>query len=618
MSDQGPTVFNDRYELHRKLARGGMSDVYLARDLLLDRPVAVKVLFPEYAKDETFVERFRREAQAAANLNHPNIVAIYDWGQQSGTYFIVMEYVEGRSLSEIIRTDGPLHPRRAAEITADVAAALGFAHRNGVVHRDVKPGNILISPSGQVKVADFGIAQAITGGRRPVQPHPGRRGHGHRHLLLARAGPGQAGRSPQRPLLARAACCSRCSPAGRRSAATRRWPSPTSTCRSPRRCPAPSGIAVPTAARGHRRASCWPRTRPTATPRPRTCAPTCATTSRACPVAACGSAAALAAGVAVGAARRRRRRRPPPRPCPSVAPPPVVADAARPARCRPPPATRPPAHADQPAEGPQLRVPVGAARAPAGRSPSVCSSSAPSSTSQRPTQVEVPSVVNQPVDDATVHPRRTQGFQVDAKTEPNNDVQGGHRLRPEPQRRTPRPTRARPWSSPSAPGWARPRCRRSPGSPRRRPRRCSRTAASSSTQSTRTIPRSPSAPSSRRTRPAGSRPTRARRSPSTCRAVRPPWPSPTCRGQSAARPRPRSPQAGFKVNETQQSSTSVDAGKVIGTNPTPGAQVAPGLGGHHHRVDRPAGHHDHLHHRHRRRRPTPPPPRRAGPPAPTP
>ncbi|HEX7442645.1 MAG TPA: Stk1 family PASTA domain-containing Ser/Thr kinase, partial [Acidimicrobiales bacterium] len=117
-----------------------------------------------YAKEETFVERFRREAQAAANLNHPNIVAIYDWGQQSGTYFIVMEYIEGRSLSEIIRADGPLHPRRSAEITADVAAALGFAHRNGVVHRDIKPGNILISPTGQVKVADFGIAQAVTGG----------------------------------------------------------------------------------------------------------------------------------------------------------------------------------------------------------------------------------------------------------------------------------------------------------------------------------------------------------------------------------------------------------------------------------------------------------------------
>lgn len=159
-----PTVFNDRYELHRKLARGGMSDVYLARDLLLDRPVAVKVLFTEYARDAAFVERFRREAQAAANLNHPNIVAVYDWGAQYGTYFIVMEYVDGRPLSDIIRTEGPLHPHRAAEITADVASALGFAHRNGVVHRDVKPGNILITPSGQVKVADFGIAQASNAG----------------------------------------------------------------------------------------------------------------------------------------------------------------------------------------------------------------------------------------------------------------------------------------------------------------------------------------------------------------------------------------------------------------------------------------------------------------------
>jgi eukaryotic-like serine/threonine-protein kinase len=162
----GPTVFNGRYELQRKLARGGMADVYLAEDKLLNRPVAVKVLFAEYARDETFVERFRREAQAAARLTHGNIVAIYDWGAEFGTYFIVMEYVEGASLSEVIRRDGPLDARQAAEITTRVAAALDFAHRNGVVHRDVKPGNIMISEVGEVKVADFGIAQAASGPER--------------------------------------------------------------------------------------------------------------------------------------------------------------------------------------------------------------------------------------------------------------------------------------------------------------------------------------------------------------------------------------------------------------------------------------------------------------------
>ncbi len=161
MSQTGPRIFNGRYELHRRIGRGGMAEVHLARDQLLDRPVAVKVLFPEFATDPSFVERFRREAQAAANLNHPNIVGVYDWGEAEGTYFIVMEFVDGRSLAEIVRAEGPLHPDRAADVIADVAAGLGFAHRNGVVHRDVKPGNVLITPSGQVKVTDFGIARAI-------------------------------------------------------------------------------------------------------------------------------------------------------------------------------------------------------------------------------------------------------------------------------------------------------------------------------------------------------------------------------------------------------------------------------------------------------------------------
>lgn len=164
MSDQEPTIYNGRYELHRQIARGGMADVFLARDQLLDRPVAVKVLFPQFASDPSFVERFRREAQSAANLNHPNIVGVYDWGEEQGTYFIVMEYVDGRSLAEILRAEGMLHPDRAADVTTDVAAALSFAHRNGVVHRDIKPGNIIIAPSGQVKVTDFGIARAFGGG----------------------------------------------------------------------------------------------------------------------------------------------------------------------------------------------------------------------------------------------------------------------------------------------------------------------------------------------------------------------------------------------------------------------------------------------------------------------
>jgi serine/threonine-protein kinase len=137
-----------------------MADVYEARDSLLGRRVAVKVLHSQFSSDEAFVKRFRREAQAAANLSHPNIVGIYDWGQEGSTYFIVMELVEGKSLRDVLRDEGPLLPRRAIEIAAEVSAALSVAHRSGLVHRDVKPGNMLLAPDGTVKVTDFGIARA--------------------------------------------------------------------------------------------------------------------------------------------------------------------------------------------------------------------------------------------------------------------------------------------------------------------------------------------------------------------------------------------------------------------------------------------------------------------------
>ena len=161
MSGNDNAMVNDRYEIQQRVGRGGMADVFLARDVLLDRPVAVKVLFPEFATDPAFVERFRREAQAAANLNHPNIVSVYDWGQVGNTYFMAMEYVEGRTLADILRAEKQLSSAQASDIASEVAAALSFAHRNGVVHRDVKPANILIGANGAVKVADFGIARAV-------------------------------------------------------------------------------------------------------------------------------------------------------------------------------------------------------------------------------------------------------------------------------------------------------------------------------------------------------------------------------------------------------------------------------------------------------------------------
>jgi eukaryotic-like serine/threonine-protein kinase len=154
------TLFADRYRLERKLGSGGMADVWLAEDQELGRHVAVKMLHERYANDEQFVERFRREATHAAGLSHPNIVSIYDRGVAADSYYIVMEYIEGRTLKELIVTRGPCPVPVAISYTRQILAALRYAHKNGIIHRDIKPHNVLVDREGRVKVADFGIARA--------------------------------------------------------------------------------------------------------------------------------------------------------------------------------------------------------------------------------------------------------------------------------------------------------------------------------------------------------------------------------------------------------------------------------------------------------------------------
>lgn len=154
-------TFGGRYAVIEKVGSGGMAEVFRARDDLLGREVAIKVLHEKFARDHSFVERFRREAQAAANLNHPNIVSLYDYGADDDTYFIVMEFIDGRSLADIIAAEGALLPERAAEIASDVAKALERAHSGGLVHRDIKPSNIMLIHNGLTKVTDFGIARAL-------------------------------------------------------------------------------------------------------------------------------------------------------------------------------------------------------------------------------------------------------------------------------------------------------------------------------------------------------------------------------------------------------------------------------------------------------------------------
>ncbi|OXM51469.1 Stk1 family PASTA domain-containing Ser/Thr kinase [Amycolatopsis alba] len=164
-----PRLLSNRYELGDTLGYGGMSEVHHGHDVRLGREVAIKILRADLARDPQFQERFRREAQNAAALNHPAIVAVYDTGETNTEFgplpYIVMEYVEGRTLRDIVKTEGPMSQKRAMEVMADVCAALDFSHRHGIVHRDVKPANVMITKNGAVKVMDFGIARAMHDGQ---------------------------------------------------------------------------------------------------------------------------------------------------------------------------------------------------------------------------------------------------------------------------------------------------------------------------------------------------------------------------------------------------------------------------------------------------------------------
>ncbi|MEU1687227.1 Stk1 family PASTA domain-containing Ser/Thr kinase [Micromonospora sp. NPDC005707] len=162
-------LLGGRYQVGELLGYGGMAEVHRGRDLRLGRDVAIKMLRADLARDATFQMRFRREAQNAASLNHPAIVAVYDTGEETAPTgetlpFIVMEFVNGRTLKEVLGAEGRLQPRRALEICADMCAALEFSHRHGIIHRDIKPGNVMLTQTGQVKVMDFGIARALASG----------------------------------------------------------------------------------------------------------------------------------------------------------------------------------------------------------------------------------------------------------------------------------------------------------------------------------------------------------------------------------------------------------------------------------------------------------------------
>ena len=154
-------LINDRYEIQRLIGEGGMANVYLAKDTILDRKVAVKVLRGDLAGDEKFVRRFQREALSASSLSHPNIVEIYDVGEDEGNFYIVMEYIEGKTLKQLIKKRGVLSLPETMDIMLQLLDALATAHDSYIIHRDIKPQNIMIKESGLVKITDFGIAMAL-------------------------------------------------------------------------------------------------------------------------------------------------------------------------------------------------------------------------------------------------------------------------------------------------------------------------------------------------------------------------------------------------------------------------------------------------------------------------
>jgi len=210
-------ILNSRYELKQLIGTGGMADVHMATDSLLGRTVAVKILHPQYAKDQVFVARFRQEAQAAANLNQGNIVNVYDWGIENSIYYLVMEYVEGRDLKDIILQGGQLLPERAAEIAMSICLALEAAHAQGIVHRDIKPQNVIVTYDNKIKVMDFGIAHTTGGSamtetgtimgtaqyhHRWLGDDRDRDHNGNRAVHQPRTGTGAHRRPALRPLLA--------------------------------------------------------------------------------------------------------------------------------------------------------------------------------------------------------------------------------------------------------------------------------------------------------------------------------------------------------------------------------------------------------------------------------